>query len=465
MNTAQKHNLLGDGAQVLRILTQVIPQLLPHRSLSDIVGDIQHALGSSVTWIAVERDGELQVNHSGEGSDCYAQACQVLMHPRIIDHPYAWRILSWPHSVGDLFYPDEEAHLRELQTGILCKLSLRDYGSTAWLFLAYQHTLPSITILKHGVTILADKLRDYLLEQSARQFAFHELQHISEQYKILFERAPVLMNSFDRNGRCTLWNGECERVFGWTIDEINQAEDPLALFYPDPAIRSEVRESINTSPLTAMKEWHPLRRDGSILTTLWANILLPDNSVLNIGLDITARKQAERILTLKATIDDLTQCLNRSEILNKLERELDTTPETRFAVLMIDLDYFKRINDSWGHAAGDKALLHFCDCIRACRFPEFYVGRLGGEEFLVILKNADCDNAVDFTVQLRERLISSPLLINEEPVALSFSAGAIAVTSGELPLSHVLTEADKALYQAKHTGRSRTVCAQPGKMC
>ncbi|MEX5409914.1 GGDEF domain-containing protein [Atlantibacter hermannii] len=465
MNTAQKHNLLGDGAQVLRILTQVIPQLLPHRSLQDIVGDIQNALGSSVTWIAIERDGELQVHHTGEREDGYAQACQVLLHPRIIEHPYAWRILSWSQGVGELFYPGLEMPFRQLQTGILCKLPLRDYASTAWLFLAYQHTLPSITILKHGVTILADKLRDYLLEQSAREFAFQELQQISEQYKILFERAPVLMNSFDRNGRCTLWNGECERVFGWTIDEINQAQDPLALFYPDPAIRSDVRESVNTSPLTAMKEWHPLRRDGTMLTTLWANILLPDNSVLNIGLDITARKQAERILTLKATIDDLTQCLNRAEILKKLESELDAATGDPFAVLMIDLDYFKRINDSWGHAAGDKALLHFCDCMRACRFPEFNVGRLGGEEFLVILKGADCDDAVTFTAQLRETLLTTPLLINEEPVALSFSAGALAVKGNAWVLSQVLTETDKALYQAKHTGRSRTVCVRPEDIC
>ncbi|WP_312973841.1 sensor domain-containing diguanylate cyclase [Atlantibacter sp.] len=465
MNTAQKHNLLGDGAQVLRILTQVIPQLLPHRSLKDIVGDIQHALGSSVTWIAIEHDGELQVHHSDEGEDGYAQACQILSHPRIVDHPYVWRMLSWPQGVGALFYPGRAAPLSQLQTGILCKLPLRDYASTAWLFLAYQHTLPSITILKHGVTILAYKLRDYLLEQSAREFAYQELQQISEQYKILFERAPVLMNSFDRNGRCTLWNGECERVFGWTIEEINQAEDPLALFYPDPVIRSEVRESINSSPLTAMKEWHPLRRDGTTLTTLWANILLPDNSVLNIGLDITARKQAERILTLKATIDDLTQCFNRAEILNKLEKQLDATPVEPFAVLMIDLDYFKRINDSWGHAAGDQALQHFCDCLRACDFPEFYVGRLGGEEFLVLLKGGDCNDAAVFAGQLREMLATAPLLIEDVPVTLSFSAGALAIRGKELILSQVLTEADKALYQAKHTGRNRTVCVRPGEIC
>lgn len=459
MNTAQKHSILGDGAQVLRILTRVIPQLLPHRSLNDIVEDIQQALGSSVTWIAIDCQGTLQVNHAREGGSSDDEVHQLLTHPHIVDHPYAWRMLSWPRNVGEVFYPQAASSLKHLQTGILCKLSLRDYASTAYLFLAYQQALPSTTILKHGLTILADKLRDYLLEKSAREIAVRELQQMSEQYKILFERAPVLMNSFDRNGRCTLWNGECERLFGWSIDEINQAEDPLALFYPDPVVRSEARESVNISPLTVMKEWHPLNRNGTVLTTLWANILLPDNSVLNIGLDITARKQAERILTLKATIDDLTQCLNRAEILKYLENELEVKQNSTFAVLMIDVDYFKRINDTWGHSAGDKALLYFCDSIRACYFPEFYVGRLGGEEFLVILKNACCDEAVAFAEQLRGLLVSTPLVYEKEHIFLSFSAGAIAVRSGEFLLSQVLAETDKALYQAKHTGRNRTVCA------
>ncbi len=459
MNTAHKNSLLGDGAQVLRILTKVIPQLLPHRSVHEIVGDIQLALGSHVTWIAIERDGNVQVSQCDDDGKGHEQACQLLRHPRIVNHPYAWRILSWPHSVGSQFYADAPLPLRELQTGILCKLPLHDYNATAWLFLAYRQTLPSVTLLKHGVTILADKLRDYLLESFAREIAALELQHISERYKVLFERAPVLINSFNRNGRCTLWNGECERVFGWTLEEINQASDPLTLFYPDPVVRSEVRASVNTTPLPTMKEWHPVRRDGTMLTTLWANIVLPDNSVLNIGLDITARKQAEQILTRKATIDDLTQCYNRAEILKQLENEFENEPQNSFAVLMIDLDYFKRINDSWGHAAGDKALLHFCDCIRACHFPEFYAGRLGGEEFLVILRNAGCDDAVAFTDQLRDVLSATPLHIDQQRVDLSFSAGAVEVKSGALPLSQVLTETDKALYQAKHTGRSRTVCA------
>ncbi len=117
------------------------------------------------------------------------------------------------------------------------------------------------------------------------------------------------MNSFDKFNRCVLWNAECEKVFGWTMAEIGAHADPLSLFYPDPEERRRVRESVNVSPLKDMYEWHPLRKDGTQLTVLWSNILLPDNSILNIGLDITERKKAEQQLEVKATIDDLTGCL------------------------------------------------------------------------------------------------------------------------------------------------------------
>lgn len=116
------------------------------------------------------------------------------------------------------------------------------------------------------------------------------MQRVVTQYKTLFERAPVLMNAFDRHNRCVLWNAECEKVFGWSMTEIDEHPDPLALFYPDPEERQRVQESVRFAPLKDMYEWHPVRKDGTQLTILWSNILLPDNSILNIGTDITERK-------------------------------------------------------------------------------------------------------------------------------------------------------------------------------
>jgi PAS domain S-box-containing protein len=121
-----------------------------------------------------------------------------------------------------------------------------------------------------------------------------EMQQLSEnRYKMLFDNAPVLIDGFDINGRCILWNKECENVFGWTIDEINSQDEPLALFYPDPEVRKEVMETVTSKPEKVYKEWHPVTKKGNKIITLWANFSFSDGTIINIGYDITLQKQLE----------------------------------------------------------------------------------------------------------------------------------------------------------------------------
>ena len=93
------------------------------------------------------------------------------------------------------------------------------------------------------MVVLVEKLKDYFDDIIVREKTAQEMQRVVTQYKTLFERAPVLMNAFDRHNRCVLWNAECEKVFGWSMTEIDEHPDPLALFYPDPEERQRVQES------------------------------------------------------------------------------------------------------------------------------------------------------------------------------------------------------------------------------
>ncbi len=123
------------------------------------------------------------------------------------------------------------------------------------------------------------------------------MQRVVTQYKTLFERAPVLMNAFDRHNRCVLWNAECEKVFGWSMTEIGEHPDPLALFYPDPEERQRVQESVRFAPLKDMYEWHPVRKDGTPLTILWSNILYritPFSILASISPNVKSRTAADR---------------------------------------------------------------------------------------------------------------------------------------------------------------------------
>jgi diguanylate cyclase (GGDEF)-like protein/PAS domain S-box-containing protein len=455
---------MDDGTAALGILAKLMPWLTEQRSIDEILEAINTAIGSTLAWVVIEDDGEIQHASAGAVPSTLKDAQSFLEHSQLRRHQHAWRVICWRRQVGTLLFPPEHGAVQKFQSGILCKLNLTTPGLQGFFFLAFPAPLSSMDIIKNVVVILVEKLKDYLAEIVARERMAREMQRIVAQYKILFDRAPVLMNSFDKNNRCVLWNGECERLFGWTIAELNQRTDPLALFFPEAEIRHQVRATVSSAATVDMHEWHPVRRNGDALTVLWSNILLPDKSILSIGLDITERKKAEHQLAVKATTDDLTGCYNRFSIIRQFKEALVACvpgdPFSHFSILMLDLDHFKNINDRWGHLTGDAALLHFCEKIRELSLPGYSLGRLGGEEFLILLPQTDSQSALRFSQKIRSVLTDKPLFNGGEKITLSFSAGVVFVTGGVSDTSVLLTLADNALYDAKCTGRSKTVISE-----
>ncbi|WP_368543865.1 diguanylate cyclase [Enterobacter soli] len=460
----KRREIVNDSMQALHALAKLIPQLNSRSSLSEMLETINKALGASLAWVSVDdNDGLQRVVCAGDVA-CHAfEVTDFLASTLLARHHRSWRVVYWKEHIGRTLFPPQHPGHAQLQSGVLCKLSSRDWRCSGYFFLAFDERLHALPILKNIVVVLVERLKDYFEEIVTREKTAHEMQRVVTQYKTLFERAPVLMNSFDKHNRCVLWNAECEKVFGWSMAEIIAHSDPLMLFYPDPEERRRVRESVHISPLKDMYEWHPLRKDGTQLTILWSNILLPDGSILNIGLDITERKKAEQQLAVKATTDDLTGCLNRSAILQRLKTALAASSrqdaDSHFCVLMFDLDYFKQINDEWGHQTGDAALVHFCDRIREVSPEHAALGRVGGEEFLLLLARADGEAATRLATRLRQALKAKPLVVGDKKLELAFSAGAVEVCRGQRDTSALLTRADKALYDAKRTGRGKTVLA------
>jgi len=456
--------VINDSMLALHALAKLMPLLTLQRSLSEMLETINRTLGSTLAWVSIDDESaQSRVVCAGEVTCHPFEVTDFLASTLLQQHHRAWRSIYWKENVGRVIFSPQHPGHAQLQSGVLCKLSSRDGRCSGYFFLAFSQRINTLPVLKNIVVVLAEKLKDYFAEIISREHAAIEMQRVVTQYKTLFERAPVLMTSFDRHNRCVLWNSECEKVFGWSMVEINAHPNPLALFYPDPEERRRVRDSIHISSLKDMYEWHPLRKDGLQLTILWSNILLPDGSILNIGLDITERKKAERQLALRATTDDLTGCFNRSAILQKLQAaaEQHQPSETRspFCVLMFDLDYFKQINDEWGHQVGDAALVYFCDRLRELSPRLSALGRVGGEEFLLLLTQADSQAAMALSTMLRSSLFDRPLRVEDKSLVLSFSAGVVEVRHGQRDTSSLLTRADKALYDAKRSGRGKTVIA------
>lgn len=178
------------------------------------------------------------------------------------------------------------------------------------------------------------------------------------------------------------------------------------------------------------------------------------------GILLAHRDEAARALERLATLDGLTGVFNRRAWL--LQSNIELAISVRYgqplAVLMLDLDHFKQINDSRGHEAGDRALQFFARALQAaCRTGDV-VCRYGGEEFCVLMNRADHAAAMAFDQRMRAYLAeAAPRELGHE---LSYSAGIALRVSAEDTLEAMLRRADAALYGAKALGRSRTLDAQ-----
>jgi diguanylate cyclase (GGDEF)-like protein len=175
--------------------------------------------------------------------------------------------------------------------------------------------------------------------------------------------------------------------------------------------------------------------------------------------EITQRRQLEIKLRRLATTDGLTGVLNRSEFLASAEREMDArkTSEPNMVVLMIDVDHFKAINDRFGHAGGDRALTHLVTTLRAGLRQIDLLGRLGGEEFGIMLLDTPLMPAKMVAERLRARVAEVQIAFADRLISMTISIGLAVQLDTDESIEQVLARADGALYQAKRSGRNQVV--------
>jgi two-component system, cell cycle response regulator len=169
--------------------------------------------------------------------------------------------------------------------------------------------------------------------------------------------------------------------------------------------------------------------------------------------------RAREDLRFQATHDVLTGIWNRRAILDLLHRELERAARFRAStgVLMLDLDEFKKINDTYGHLKGDAVLKETAQRITQVVRSYDFVGRYGGEEFLVLLPGCDKEQAEQSGERIRLAVTATPVFAAGSEISVTISIGATANIGG--PETEVLAIADAALYQAKSAGRNRTVAS------
>ncbi|MFC7297757.1 sensor domain-containing diguanylate cyclase [Herminiimonas aquatilis] len=262
--------------------------------------------------------------------------------------------------------------------------------------------------------------------------------------------------SYASEGIRDIYEIEAEQV-AENIDAIIQLIHPEDL----PRYQDSLRASaINLAP------WHleyrvVLPRQG----LRWRQVdarprKLADGSILWHGFitNITERKRIEIELEGFATIDFLTQIPNRRYFLARMGEELariQRVAHARAAVLMCDLDHFKDVNDRHGHAAGDLVLKHFAVILRNATRKIDTAGRVGGEEFAVVLADAGIAEARIFAERIAHQIATTPVLVGDLSIYVTVSIGISVMHANDVNTDAALSRSDSALYMAKDMGRNR----------
>ncbi|WP_055543217.1 putative bifunctional diguanylate cyclase/phosphodiesterase, partial [Streptomyces neyagawaensis] len=287
--------------------------------------------------------------------------------------------------------------------------------------------------------------------------------HATEaRFRAVFEGAAIGIGIADLDGNILQVNGALLRMFGVTeqarlarcVTEWTHPEDaPQVWRLYEELVRAE-REHYHTE-----KAFY--RPDGTVLWTNLTVSLLRDadgNPQYQLALmeDTTERRLLNLRLRYEATHDALTGLPNRTLFFERLEKALAAGDGQRFGLCYLDLDGFKAINDSLGHAAGDRLLVEIADRLQSCATaPGEMVARLGGDEFVALTTGPDTESEVDDLADRIMNALVTPVRIDGRELLVRGSIGIVEGPAGERGPAEVLRSADITMYRAKSAGGNR----------
>jgi diguanylate cyclase (GGDEF)-like protein/PAS domain S-box-containing protein len=283
---------------------------------------------------------------------------------------------------------------------------------------------------------------------------------------VLSSDDAIITRSLD--GRVTSWNPGAEALYGYTEDETLGREWGVTI--PEDG-RGEEEERLRRALAGERVEHYETRRtrrDGSLIDVSVTISPLRDSENAVIGIstiarDITERKRFEAQLTHMANNDALTGLHNRYRFEEELAEELAAGEryDNPGAVLVLDLDNFKYVNDGFGHGAGDEVLRGVSEVLKSRLRRSDILARLGGDEFAILVRSAGEEEARSVAQELLEQVRAYTPQVEGQPVRMTASIGVAVIDHGVSNPSELMADADRAMYDAKESGRDRITFLDP----
>ncbi len=316
---------------------------------------------------------------------------------------------------------------------------------------------------------LKDKNRELV---ESLEYAVAETRDREEKFRVIADYSHSWESWFSAEGKLLWVNPGVERLTGYNVEEcMHQRSHPMEIVHPeDRETLARAMAAAGKAPSMAELEFRVVCKDGAVR---WCSAVTQpaiDTHGRNVGFrasirDISDRKALQHQLELLASTDPLTGVVNRRRFFHTAEAELYRARryDRPLVLALIDIDHFKRINDTYGHAVGDDTLKTLAHAVGNRLRRSDLFARFGGEEFVLLLPETQLGDGLRLCERLRQMVETIKLQIPDraEPFGFTVSIGVADLQHDGDSLNQVLARADAALYKAKRDGRNQVAYGAP----
>lgn len=354
------------------------------------------------------------------------------------------------------------------------------FGLLIQLFLLVISTqLPAVAFDKITSTIAIPRLFIFtmatvflgllLKNMDDRQSTEVALRESESKLSHHLQNTPLAAIAWDVNFHATQWNKTAEKIFGYSAEEA-MGRHPIDLILIDISKieMDKVYKDLLEQKIGTRRSNYNVTKDGRKIACEWYNTPILDAAGKVIGAaslceDVTARKQSEMLIWKQAHYDSLTGLANRQMANIDLDKEIKIADRSNksIALLFLDLDGFKDINDTLGHDVGDILLVEVAKRLRSLTRDFDTIARLGGDEFVLIVGGLEHPNHVDQIASDLLKRMAEPFLLGQEKAYISTSIGITFYPQDASGPVEMLKNADQAMYAAKKNGGNSFQCFTP----